>query len=111
MGGFEMSRRIRSFAAALTAATLIVASGSPALAFEDAGLAATEAETPVMLDALFLRPMGLLMLGLGTVAMAPTAAVVGLTRPTDLAKPFKVLMANPFRYTFMDPLGSHPPRS
>ena len=37
----------------------------------------------------------------------PAAAVVGATRPTDVGKPFQMLVANPFRYTFIDPLGQH----
>jgi hypothetical protein len=33
--------------------------------------------------------------------------VVGATRPVDIGKPFQLLVANPFRYTFIDPLGQH----
>lgn len=104
-----MSRRIRSFATAIAIAAVIVASASPALAFRgDAGLEAREAHTPVLIDILFMRPMGLMLLVGGTVAMAPTAAIVTITRPTDMGKPFSLLMAKPFRYTFLDPIGSHP---
>jgi hypothetical protein len=39
----------------------------------------------------------------------PAGAFVGLTRPTDIGKPFHSLVAVPFRYTFLDPLGEHPP--
>jgi hypothetical protein len=41
------------------------------------------------------------------VVYVPAAAVVGLTRPTDIGKPFQQLVAAPFRYTFLDPLGQH----
>ena len=45
--------------------------------------------------------------GVGTVIALPAAAIVGVTRPVDIGKPFQVLVANPFRYTFIDPLGQH----
>jgi hypothetical protein len=61
----------------------------------------------VVLDALFLRPIGLVMTAVGTVLFVPTAGIVSLTRPTDLPKPFRVLVARPFHYTFLDPLGEH----
>lgn len=107
-----MSPRIRVMLAALLATAVLVAGASPAVAYEpfayeDVGIDQRQRETPILLDAFFLRPMGLLLTGLGIVAFVPAAAFVGLTRPTDLGKPFKLLVAKPFRYTFMDPLGEH----
>jgi hypothetical protein len=102
-----MSRRIRGFLAALAATAVLVSGAAPALAFADEGLEAEQKATPVVLDALFLRPLGLVMTVGGVALFVPTGAVVGLTRPTDLGKPFRTLVANPFRYTFMDPLGEH----
>ena len=112
LGGLVMSPRIRVMLAALLATAVLVAGASPAVAYEpfayeDVGIEGRTRETPVLLDAFFLRPMGLVLTGLGIVAFVPAAAFVGLTRPTDLGKPFKLLVANPFRYTFMDPLGEH----
>ena len=66
-----------------------------------------ERDTPVLLDAFVLRPVGLALTAVGTVLFLPAAAVVGCTRPTDIGKPFQMLIANPFRYTFIDPLGQH----
>jgi hypothetical protein len=103
-----MSGRIRGFAALLAASAVLVAGAAPALAFRDEGLAATEKEIPVLLDAMVLRPIGLVLTVGGAVACLVPTAVVGITRPTDIGKPFKQLVANPFRYTFMDPLGEHP---
>ena len=103
-----MSQRLRGFAAALAVAALLVA--NTAFAFEDIsdeGLAAEMQRTPVVLDALILRPVGLVMTAVGTVIFLPTAAIVSLTRPTDMPKPFHILVAKPFHYTFLDPLGSH----
>ncbi len=103
-----MTQRTRGFVAALAAITVLVAGAAPALAYQDEGLEATQQATPALLDALILRPVGLLMSLGGTVMFIPAGAFVGLTRPTDIGKPFNALVANPFRYTFMDPLGEHP---
>ena len=106
-----MSRRIRNLTAALAMAAILVSGASPALAFRDEGLSATEKSVPVALDALVLRPLGLILtVGGAVLALIPTA-VVAITRPTDLAMPFQYFVAKPFRYTFMDPLGEHPPQS
>ncbi len=102
-----MSPRIRVMVAALLATAVLVAGASPAFAYGDVAIENRGRETPVLLDAFILRPMGLVLTGLGMVAFVPAAAFVGLTRPTDIGKPFKLLVANPFRYTFMDPLGEH----
>jgi len=98
--------------AALLATAVLVAGASPAFAYEpfayeDVGIESRQRETPVLLDAFFLRPMGLVLTGLGMVAFLPAAAFVGITRPTEIGKPFKLLVVKPFRYTFMDPLGEH----
>jgi len=93
--------------AALLATAVLVAGASPAFAYEDVGFESRQRETPVLLDAFFLRPMGLVLTGLGMVAFLPAAAFVGITRPTEIGKPFKLLVVKPFRYTFMDPLGEH----
>ena len=103
-----MIQRTRGFVAALAAISVLVVGAAPALAYQDEGLEATQKSTPALLDALILRPMGLVLTVGGIVAFVPTGAVVGLTRPTDLGKPFNLLVANPFRYAFMDPLGEHP---
>ena len=103
IGGF------RSFAAALTLAAVLVGGASPAYAFKDEGLTAREKSVPVVFDALFLRPIGLLMtFGGAALAVAPTA-IVAITRPTDIMKPIDELVVRPFRYTFIDPLGEHSP--
>ena len=104
-----MFQTARLFTASLVAAALLIGPvGSAAGAsFDDEGLQATKKETPVLLDAFILRPVGLALTAVGTVLFVPAAAVVGVTRPTDIGKPFQMLVANPFRYTFMDPLGQH----
>ena len=103
-----MSRRIRIFAAALAAVTL-AGGAAPALAFRDEGLTAREKQVPIWLDAMILRPMGLLLTAGGAALAVVPTAIVAVTRPTDIAKPLEYFVAQPFRYTFMDPLGEHPP--
>ncbi|MBW1687558.1 MAG: hypothetical protein JRS35_21185 [Deltaproteobacteria bacterium] len=103
-----MLGRIRGFTAALVASAVLLSGAAPALAFTDEGLAASERHTPALFDAFVLRPMGLLITAVGAVAFVPAGAFVGITRPTDIGKPFHALVAVPFRYTFLDPLGEHP---
>jgi len=65
------------------------------------------ADSPPMLDLVVLRPIGLAMTALGTVAMVAVTPWTLIVRPTELDVPFDVLMKTPFNYTFRDPLGSH----
>lgn len=62
----------------------------------------------VIVDALILRPIGLAVTIGGVVAYGVTAAIVGITRPKDIAKPLGPLVITPARYTFVDPIGQHP---
>lgn len=104
-----MSGRIRGFAAVLAAGAVLVSGAAPALAFSDEGIEATERHTPALFDAFVLRPVGLVMTAGGIALFMPAAAFVGITRPTNIGKPFHSLVAVPFRYTFLDPLGEHAP--
>src|SRR5262249_27349454 len=80
----------RSLPAARGAAALPLGLGGPAGAavLQDEGLEAAQKDTPVLLDAFILRPVGLVLTAVGTVLFVPAAAVVGATRPTDIGKPF-----------------------
>jgi hypothetical protein len=107
-----MSHRIRQLTVALVACGLLASQAAPAAA-QSATLnnADREATVPVVLDAMVLRPVGLVMTVVGAALFAvPVAPVLALTRPTDMGKPFRVLVVGPARYTFVDPLGLHPPR-
>ena len=65
-------------------------------------------QVPGVVDALLLRPIGLLMTAGGLVLYAfPVLPIVALTRPTDMFKPLGPLVAAPAKYTFSDPLGYH----
>jgi hypothetical protein len=103
-----MSRCIRGFAALLVASTVLLSGAAPALAFKDEGAQAVEQHTPAILDAMVLRPIGLVLTVGGAALFVPAGAFTALTRPTNIGKPFHSLVAVPFRYTFLDPLGEHP---
>ena len=105
-----MWTRIRPLAAALAACGLLVSLVPPAAA-QGGSLANAEREAsvPILIDAIFLRPVGLVVTALGAALfVVPVAPIVALTRPTDLGKPFQLLVVTPARYTFVDPLGLHP---
>jgi hypothetical protein len=66
-----------------------------------------ESSVNVVVDALILRPIGLVVTLGGAVVYGVTAAIVGITRPKDIAKPLEPLVLAPARYTFVDPIGQH----
>lgn len=105
-----MPARFRSFVAALTLVALLTGSSTPALAEAFEGTNKEyESSVPMVLDVLLLRPLGLLMTAGGIVLYAfPVLPITLVTRPTQFWKPLGPLVATPARYTFSDPLGSHP---
>ena len=105
-----MLARIRGFVAAFTIAALLTGTSAPAFGESlDLGDSEEEASVPVVLDVLLLRPLGLLMTAGGLVLYAfPVLPITAVTRPTQIFKPLGPLVATPAKYTFSDPLGSHP---
>ncbi len=106
-----MRHRFRGIVSAMLTLALVLCLASPAAATSALGRDIADGETavPMVFDAIVLRPLGLMMTLVGTMVYAfPVAPITALTRPTDLAKPFKLLVVAPLRYTFMDPLGQHP---
>jgi ABC-type transport system involved in cytochrome c biogenesis permease subunit len=104
-----MSRILRSFVAASLTSALLLASAAPALA-ETVSLSGNNEQShtvPVLLDALFLRPVGMVVTALGTATFCVIAPIMAITRPTDMGGPFKALVMAPARYTWVDPLGYH----
>ncbi len=102
-----MSHQIRTVAAVLAASAVLLGSAAPAAAGIDQGLGAMARSTPVFFDMVVLRPLGFALTAMGMVVFAATSPLVLITRPTDIARPFKVLVARPFKYTFVDALGEH----
>ncbi len=108
-----MIPRLRRFTAALMTCALLVGAGTPAFAGTfSSDIGRSEIDTvPVVLDAIFMRPVGLLMTGLGIATFAVFAPIMLVTRPSNMNKPFNALVVNPARFTFVDPLGYHPDRN
>jgi hypothetical protein len=104
-----MFRPIRSFVAALMMSTLLLAQAAPAFAenLSTNQLNEQSSSVPLLLDALLLRPVGMIVTGLGAVTFCAIAPIMAITRPTDMGKPFRMLVMNPARYTWVDPLGTH----
>lgn len=40
--------------------------------------------------------------------MIPVGFVTAITRPSEIDKPFRILVLDPVRYTWVDPLRYHP---
>ncbi len=108
-----MIPRLRRFTAALMTCALLVGAGTPAFAGTfSSDIGRSEIDTvPVVFDALFMRPRGILMTGLGIVTFAVMAPIMLVTRPSNMNKPFNTLVVLPARFTFADPLGYHPDRN
>ncbi len=108
-----MIPRLRRFTAALMTCALLVGAGTPAFAGTfSSDIGRSEIDTvPVVLDAIFMRPIGVLMTGLGIATFAVFAPIMLVTRPSNMNKPFNTLVVMPARFTFADPLGYHPDRN
>jgi hypothetical protein len=100
-----MARQLRRLTAALALAACLFA--------PTASLAGTNIDTigdqgsPPMVDVFLMRPLGLLFLGASCALYLPAAAVTALVRPSELHVPYEVLIQDPARFVFVDPLGSH----
>jgi hypothetical protein len=101
-----MFTHVRGFFVALAIGALLLGHAAPAAASEMDDFSRVH-DVPVLLDAMFLRPMGLVVTAIGA-ALAPLPmAIVGITHPPDVLKPFNVLVMKPVRFTFLDPIGQH----
>ncbi len=102
-----MSRCLQRFSAVLIAAALLLIQVVPAAASIREGRE-NEGETNLVADAMILRPLGLVMIGVGAAVWAVGVfPIVMLTRPMDLDDSMSHLIMRPIRYTFVDPLGHH----
>jgi len=100
-----MSARIRRTLAALVALSLLCMAG--ATHASEISMEEEAAKTPVAWDALIMRPLGLVALGLGTAFFAASTPIVAITRPGDIGKVGQVLVVRPAKYVWADPLGTH----
>lgn len=97
-----MARRIRTLLASLAILGLVA---GPAAA--GTNIETHEAEAPpVMWDVFFIRPMSVLTTAVSVAVVFPVAALLtGITRPSEVDKPFETLVARPIHFTFKRPLG------
>ena len=102
-----MSRCPQRFSALLIAVALLLVQVAPVAAATGQELE-NRGQTNLVADALILRPLGLAMIGVGSVLWAVgVAPFVAITRPADLNESMDHLIMRPVRYTFADPLGHH----
>jgi hypothetical protein len=102
-----MSRCPQRFSAVLIAVALLLVQVAPVAATTGQDLE-TRGRTNLVADAILLRPLGLAMVGVGSVLWAVgVAPLVAITRPADLGESMEYLIMRPVRYTFVDPLGHH----
>ena len=95
------NRLRRTLAIASAALLLSTTAAAQSMAENDA------ANTPVAVDAMFLRPLGVIGLVLGTGFFLATAPIVLVTRPQEIGKLSKVLVVKPVKFLWVDPLGGH----
>jgi len=65
------------------------------------------AESPPMVDLLIMRPFGLVMTVAGTASLVAVLPWTLIVRTSEMNVPIEELCLKPYRYTFVDPLGSH----
>lgn len=104
-----MHGRFRRLAAALLTVACVASLALPAAAYEERRESEMAMQTlsPIA-DLMVLRPMGLVAMAVGTVLfVVPVAPLALLTRPDGVPVAFTHLVANPARYVWADPLGTH----
>ena len=109
-----MLNRIRRTTAAFCLVALVTGVTFPLSAsandsfINSSGSEAKKTTSPVMLDLLLLRPIGLVTLVVSTVLFVDIVLPLTLiTRPAEIGKPFESMVLGPARFVWKDPLGSH----
>ena len=109
-----MLNQIRRFTAAICITALIAGIALPStVSASDDFINSSDSEandmtSPIMLDLVLLRPVGLATMAVSTVLfVAPVLPLTLITRPTELKKPFDAMVMEPARFVWADPLGTH----
>ncbi len=103
-----MSRCLQGFSAVLIAVLLLSAQAAPVAAATGGEGLENRGAVNLVFDAMLLRPLGLVAIGVGSAVWAVgVAPFVAITRPTDFGESMDYLIMRPVRYTFSDPLGHH----
>jgi hypothetical protein len=98
-------RSVRRFLAAFALVALVAAPASAVTQVRADKI--DSAYAPAMMDVLVLRPVGLIGLGLSAVLWVPAQVMTLAINPSEWQLPVDHLLANPARYVFVDPIGSH----
>jgi hypothetical protein len=100
-----MLRRIRNAFAVIAVAAMLLAPASSlaSTSIDNIG----EKGSPPMVDVLLMRPLGMAMLLVSVGLYLPAAAITAVTRPSELGTTTDMLVREPARFVFVDPLGSH----
>ena len=101
-----MSSRLRRILA-VSCALLLLSTAFTTVAMAQTRAQEDAANAPAAVDAILLRPMGLVGLVIGTAFFLVTLPIVIITRPHEINRPFKQLVAGPAKYVWGDPLGGH----
>jgi len=98
-----MPARLRSTFAAIAAFLVCATSSAPA------GAVGVEEHqtTPVVFDAIIVRPLGFATFVFGTAMFVVSLPIVAVTRPQDIDKPWDHLVVAPARFVWGDKLGGH----
>lgn len=109
-----MLNRIRRLTAAISLVALVAGITVPSFAsakesfINSSGTEANNTTSPVMVDLLILRPVGLITMCVSTVLFViPVVPLTLLTRPSEISKPWNIMVTAPARFVWADPLGSH----
>lgn len=101
--------RVRHAIAALCTLVMVAGLADPAFAGSEyeSQLPEENATSNVVVDAMFLRPLGLVALATGVGLFLPVAVITLITRPQQINEPFGWLVVAPARYVWVDGLGEH----
>lgn len=109
-----MLNRLRRLTASICLVALVAGVTLPSFAsagssfINSSDTEANNMTSPVMLDLLLLRPVGLITLCVSTVLFVfPVIPLTLLTRPSEISKPFGAMVVDPARFVWSDPLGTH----
>lgn len=101
--------RVRHAIAALCALVMVAGLADPAFAGSEyeSQLPEENATSNLVVDAMFLRPLGLVALAGGLGLFVLVLPITLITRPHQLNEPFGWLVVAPARYVWLDGLGEH----
>jgi hypothetical protein len=106
-----MLNRIRRLTAAICLVTLVAGTILPSFASANINSSGTEANnmtSPLAVDLFILRPIGLATMCVSAVLFViPVIPLTLLTRPSEISKPWQMMVVEPAKFVWVDPLGSH----